>query len=176
MTYFEDLSVYRYFPPFQPDVIVRNVGWLDASHEFSRHTPTAELLDALWDYCSILVESTRGVHDCEFCADPRNTFERHSVRRLLGTGEIRVFGPAGDVFAAPNLIYHYVSEHEYRPPLEFLRALEQGPRPGTEQYSRLLDNLRVSWRENPPRLGELRTFRVEDTEAGPRLVEVKRRD
>jgi hypothetical protein len=80
------------------------------------------------------------------------------------------------VFAAPNLIYHYVSEHEYQPPPEFLRALEEGPKPRTEQYSRLLDNLRVSWRENPPRLGELRTFRVEDTEAGPRLVEVKRRD
>jgi hypothetical protein len=85
-----------------------------------------------------------------------------------------VFSPNGEAFSAPNLIYHYVSEHEYQPPPEFLRALEQGPRPGTEQYSRLLDNLRADWREDIPVLEEPRTFRVEDTEAGPRIVEVKR--
>jgi len=41
----------------------------------------------------------------------------------LGDAEIRVLGRNDRVFAAPNLIYHYVTAHGYRPPDEFLGAL-----------------------------------------------------
>jgi hypothetical protein len=125
MAYFEDLSPYTYFGDPTPESasLVRNFGWLDRSHEFPRGELPTDALDAIWDYCSILVQPTRGLHTCELCTDARNTFVRHETRRLLGSGEIRVFGPDRDAFAAPNLIYHYVRDHQYRPPPAVLRAL-----------------------------------------------------
>ncbi|WP_448316818.1 DUF7919 family protein [Streptomyces sp. CO7] len=40
-----------------------------------------------------------------------------------GTGEIRVPGPPGVVFAAPRLVGHYVTGHGYRPPRPFVDAV-----------------------------------------------------
>jgi hypothetical protein len=44
----------------------------------------------------------------------------------LGDGEIRVEGVDHKRYAASNLICHYVQEHRYLPPEEFLRALLHG--------------------------------------------------
>lgn len=154
MTYFEDLSPYGYGPTLQDEIPVRNVGWLSREQEFPRQPPSETVLDALWAHCSELVEEYRGIHACEFCNDPPYTYVRDSVRFLLGSAEIRVSGPAGDVFAAPNLIYHYVFAHHYAPPAVFLEALEKGPRPGSEEYDRLLASLKVQRRPNVPRLEE----------------------
>jgi len=41
----------------------------------------------------------------------------------LGSAEIRVQGIDGAVYAAPNLIYHYMANHNYLPPEEFLGAI-----------------------------------------------------
>lgn len=169
MTHFADLSQYV-FVGTAGSAVARNVGWLDEHHKFPTGEPASELLDAVWVYCSILVAPTRGLHRCAFCASPPNTFVRHGTKLLLGSGEIRVFSSTGDVFAAPNLIYHYILEHHYRPPLEFLRAVEDGPRPGSDEYLELLRSLPVSWRENLPVSGDPRTFRFVRTESG---VEVK---
>lgn len=43
----------------------------------------------------------------------------------LGSAEIRVKAKDGRIYAAPNLIYHYVAEHDYDPPKEFIEALLQ---------------------------------------------------
>ena len=45
----------------------------------------------------------------------------------LGSAEIRVLGGGGKVYAAPNLIYHYVAKHKYRPPEEFIEAVMRVP-------------------------------------------------
>ncbi len=42
---------------------------------------------------------------------------------LLGAAEIHVDGGGGAAFAAPSLIVHYVTEHEYLPPVEFREAV-----------------------------------------------------
>ncbi|MEJ7786715.1 MAG: hypothetical protein WKF96_18085 [Solirubrobacteraceae bacterium] len=41
----------------------------------------------------------------------------------LRNGEIRVTGEDGTVYAAPTMIAHYVAEHDYLPPQEFVDAL-----------------------------------------------------
>jgi hypothetical protein len=41
----------------------------------------------------------------------------------LGSAEIRVPSGNGTIYVAPNLIIHYIREHGYRPPDEFIRAL-----------------------------------------------------
>jgi hypothetical protein len=47
-----------------------------------------------------------------------------------GNGEIHVRGPSGAVYCAPALILHYVAEHQYQPPQEFVAAVifQRGPR------------------------------------------------
>jgi hypothetical protein len=41
----------------------------------------------------------------------------------FGSAEIRVPGKGNIVFAAPEMIAHYVIMHEYRPPEEFIEAV-----------------------------------------------------
>ncbi len=59
----------------------------------------------------------------------------------LGSAEIRVFGNGGKIYAAPNLIYHYVTVHGYKTPDEFVSALKEGPLPGSKEYFDRLHSL-----------------------------------
>ena len=52
----------------------------------------------------------------------------------LGSAEIRVFSNEGVTYAAPNLIYHYIVDHHYLPPEEFIRAVLEGPLPDSPEY------------------------------------------
>jgi hypothetical protein len=130
---------------------IKCVGWLASSHAFPTQTPSEGLLDLLWDYCAISVNQTRGIHACSFCPQgdkdvpPFLYAERNGQRKLLGSAEIRVFGDNGNVYAAPTLIYHYVSMHDYRPPAEFVDATRLGPRPPSQEYFVKLNELRLEW-------------------------------
>lgn len=140
MTYFEDLSPYSYMPNrkkpyFLPEVL--NVGWLDGTQGYSQGDVPASFAEKLWAYCRVRVAGTRGMHTCEIC--PEGTFgfraRRGEEELWLGSAEIRVFGTGGIVYAAPNMIYHYVVDHRYRPPEEFVQAvLESNPSPGSLEY------------------------------------------
>jgi hypothetical protein len=55
----------------------------------------------------------------------------------IGDGEIRVIGKSA-IYAAPTLIYHYVVEHQYKPPDEFIEAVLKGPSPESEEHKTLL--------------------------------------
>jgi hypothetical protein len=88
------------------------------------------------------VELYRGLHFCELCVeppglvrtfmpnstpftkfnDPNSSWARWWAQRS-GNGEIRVLGE-GVTFAAPVLVVHYVEEHGYLPPPQFLKAVE----------------------------------------------------
>jgi hypothetical protein len=41
----------------------------------------------------------------------------------LGSAEIHVKGPGGRTFVAPDLVYHYIVAHGYRPSIEFIEAV-----------------------------------------------------
>ncbi len=149
MAYFEDLSDYGYdSSSVRPRT--KAVGWLERGHEFPTATPDEGLLDLLWSYCSIGVAPMRGAHACEFCSR-LGVFpaERGGKRLLLGTVEIRVFSQDGTIYAAPTLIYHYVAIHNYKPPDEFLNALREGPRPGSQEYFDALGAAKLEWRRTP---------------------------
>lgn len=53
---------------------------------------------------------------------------------LLGFGEIRVIGPDGTVYAAPDLVIDRVAEGSYAPPAEFVNAVMKGVDPDSEDY------------------------------------------
>ena len=179
MAYFPDLSEYTYFELSKGRSLTRNVGWLDAMHDFPAEEAASELLDLLWQYCLVLVLSTRGLHSCEFCSSEYPTYEaRGDLKVLLGSAEIRVFSKSGDVYAAPNLIYHYVSCHRYQPPAPFVAALHEGhegPSPTTSAYFDRLKDLGLKWAENPHVEEEPVCFRFVRTEKGIEREYIRRK-
>jgi hypothetical protein len=144
MAYFDDLSVYRYIPEcFRPETL--NVGWLAIGHDFEKRSATDAFLGGLWRYCAVSVAQTRGIHLCDFCQDSESfVAERGGARLLLGSAECRVFS-RGRIYAAPTLIYHYVAEHQYRPPDEFIEAVLEAPSPSRDYFERL-ESLGLEWR------------------------------
>lgn len=127
--YYPDLSPYRYVVDHRP-VNAINIGWLDSHHSFPTHKASEELLDALFERCLDPDVRTRGFHKCEFCDDQKLgeslKVRRHKQEAWLGSAEITVKGKDGKIYAAPNLIYHYVATHDYAPPKEFIAALGIG--------------------------------------------------
>jgi len=146
MAYFEDLSDYTYHHSYFYHPGTKNVGWLDAAHSFPKGAASEEELDLIWMYCKVSVAQMRGLHDCEWCPPAASNYaKRNEEPLLLGSSEIRVFGRNGTIYAAPTLIYHYISIHHYKPPDEFLRALSEGPKPPSQEYFERLKELGLEW-------------------------------
>lgn len=128
--YYPDLSPYTYSrSPSGSEVV--NVGWLEKPHFFPQGTVPEHALDRLFLLCLQPVNRTRGHHTCQFCQNPSVGFraERNDKEAWLGSAEIRLTGKNGRVYAAPDLIYHYITDHCYRPPDEFVAALIADPQP-----------------------------------------------
>jgi hypothetical protein len=138
MTYFEDLSFYEYAlgptswkGQLTPSDKVLNIGWLSSTSSFERGSVPEEVLEKLFELCKTNVNQARGFQVCEICPSPRViehfSAERDGERRWLGSAEIRVRGRSGIHYACPNMIYHYMKDHRYRPPQEFIDAVLQMP-------------------------------------------------
>lgn len=152
--YFPDLTLYtyglerrrRYFEDPPPTL---NVGWLVPPHDFPTGEVTEEFLDKLFALCVNPVYRTRGWYPCDFCprldedavltlhhgsgtvtSVMRYTTEvcRHGECHNIGSAEVHVEDTDGTRYAAPNLIYHYVTGHHYLPPSGFIRAVLEGTR------------------------------------------------
>jgi hypothetical protein len=80
------------------------------------------------------VELYRGKHICELCKPPVLVLVNLTMAgeekywewadQRSSNGEIRV-ARGGVTFAAPVLIAHYIEEHCYLPPAQFLKAIEE---------------------------------------------------
>lgn len=149
MTYYPDLSPYEFTSSAEVPAPL-NVGWLDPDHSFGTAKPDEQMLDRLWQFCRISVWRRRSKDDCPLCGH-WGDHEHDGTTLLLGAAEIRVFDQAARiVYAAPTMIYHYVREHHYRPPREFLEALDCGPQPGSPEYRDLLKRSGVEWKPTSP--------------------------
>jgi hypothetical protein len=114
LAFFEDLTPYTYLRPEEERAGTVNVGWLAKAHQFPTGETSEEFRTRLGALCKCRrVKRTRGLHGCEFCTGPD---------RPHGSAEIRVVGRK-QVYAAPELIGHYVSAHNYKPPVEFIEAV-----------------------------------------------------
>jgi hypothetical protein len=137
MTHFLDLSPYAYGRGSHPGVV--HVGWLDGIHPFPQGTVDVRLIEKMKLLAAKPVELYRGFHVCEVCAEPdlaKTTLPPHHVvldtnsphgkwlNSRKSNGEIRV-SHEGVTFAAPVLIVHYIEEHGYLPPAQFLKAIEK---------------------------------------------------
>jgi hypothetical protein len=101
------------------------IGWLDKAVPFSTGATDSVFLQKLLKlYCS-RTRQTRGFHRCPFCAKAEVGIpvEVGKQQIKLGSAEIHVRGLGGRTFVAPDLIYHYIVAHEYKPPSEFIEAV-----------------------------------------------------
>jgi hypothetical protein len=138
--YLPDLSPYN--PASKEFEILSTlaVGWLDQKHLFPTVDPTEDFLCNLLGFCKVRIRQTRGFHQCEFCDQFSNTHpfvQENDETIWLGSAELRVIGKE-KVYASPNLIYHYVSDHRYSPPEEFTQSVLHGPQPNDEVYQSLV--------------------------------------
>lgn len=78
------------------------------------------------------VNQMRGIHECNICRTHRwpllplnqtPSLELKGELFYLGNWEIWLPGRDDIVYASPALIIHYVTEHQYRPPPEFILAV-----------------------------------------------------
>ena len=153
MTYFPDLTPYRYFPGEHilslPCV---NIGWLDVSEPFAVGNVPNQFCETLLKFClpEHLVRKTRGWHQCNLgnCPYPVPPESRGNQTIYFADAEIRVIGKTM-IFAGPSLIYHYVAVHNYLPPNEFIQAVLTGPQPGSEEHLNVIDQVnRIEGEEN----------------------------
>lgn len=124
MAYYPDLSPYEYLKT-DSKAGAFNVGWLDAAHPYQVGTVPDDILPAILRLCETPINRTRGFHVCQFCTSPTFGVSVNSSGKeiILGSAEIWVMSADGRMYAAPDLIYHYVKEHQYQPPEEFLCAI-----------------------------------------------------
>ena len=130
MAYFPDLSPYAYGGILDPGVV--HVGWLDGTHPFPKGSVESRLIEKMKLLAENPVELYRGKHTCELCKPPdlaniTNAWEEKYLEwadQRSSNGEIRV-ACGGVTFAAPVLIVHYIEEHCYLPPAQFLKAIEE---------------------------------------------------
>lgn len=119
MAYFEDLTPYRYFNRTSK-LLVLNVGWLAADHQFARwpidevDSRKVRFFYYLSKHAQTRTMRTRGWHTCPFCKEPKGA--------ASGSAEVRVEHD-GVVYAAPELIVHYVLAHDYMPPSKYVEAV-----------------------------------------------------
>ena len=115
------------------------VGWLEHPLEFSTGACAASVLSKL----RTMVEQTRseyrqyrfrGVHICSHCVaqqQPSPPEAGWSQENLLVPGK-------STVYAAPGGIVHYIEEHAYLPPPEFLDAVNRCPSVDSLEYREAL--------------------------------------
>ena len=98
------------------------VGWLTKHRPFATGTVSADFLAALdrfWEDDLFVHRTTR--RPCPLCG------ELVTLEGLeLGSAEIRVLGD-DDIFAAPDLLMHYITVHAYCPPDSFIEAVLNHP-------------------------------------------------
>src|SRR5262245_33140004 len=144
------------------------VGWLDSVHAYPTGPAPDGFLDQLKLFCLTPNIGSMGIHECEFCPALSSTItiSEGATKHRLGSCIIEVFGADNTIYAAPDLIYHYVRDHQYRPPELFIESVLHGPAPLSRKYrARRLQVLAVTLRNNAT-LRELHRAHEEETVLG----------
>jgi hypothetical protein len=147
MTYFPDLTPYTYLHRVNdgtpPTVTTLNIGWLGREKPFqlsSPEWPDQVFLDnlSLYEQEAYLVNRMRGWHICELCEgaveEYKQDWKKCYEEGKLCHDELRVLGSDGVFYAAPSILRHYITVHQYRPAEQFIQAVLHGPRPSSRIY------------------------------------------
>lgn len=121
--YFPDLT--NYFKSQIKNQSVLRVGWLTKGRRFPTGRTSTLFAEKLLTMCKNPVNRTRGFHQCDFCvySDFAVKIQQSDQQIYLGSAEIWVSDEQNRIYVAPNLIYHYVTAHQYYPPDDFIEAV-----------------------------------------------------
>lgn len=117
------------------------VGWLRRKQDFVTGRVSAEFAAKLLLFChpDETVCRQRKPMPCPLCGETV-TAEIDGDAVTLGSAEIRIIGD-DEIYAAPDLIHHYVVAHHYQPPAEFIQAVVSGPSPDSVEFRALINAL-----------------------------------
>lgn len=113
------------------------IGWL-GSEVRSKGSVSGDAVDALlkaYVMKAVFSDGTAGWHDCEICPGPEAWYSDGKVGPVIRWRgrQIRLYGHGHYllqhetiVYITPALILHYIIDHGYRPPQEFLDAATSG--------------------------------------------------
>ncbi|WP_108651043.1 DUF7919 family protein [Dongshaea marina] len=127
------------YPELSPSDDKLLVGWLDNKNDYQTGSTPIGLLDIIFDLCKTSrYEVFRSMTPCQICYSTMESIreatfsgcgiEKYAVhsksgeRILLGSSTI-IFQFEDRKYVAPDLIWHYISEHNYLPPKEFINAV-----------------------------------------------------
>jgi hypothetical protein len=100
--------------------------------DFSTGECNRDFVARLNDQCRDGVNRTRGLYRCSLCSasafggawpPESNRVVSPAGDYVVGGAEIRVTGADDTVYAAPDMIIHYVERHQYKPPEQFIAAV-----------------------------------------------------
>lgn len=139
--YYADLEYYQIYGKYYKNNI--NIGWLDANINFEKGKVDKQLVEKLKYLTSLVNEQdkwkmthpsgivvhrmfvSRGLpHACPFCKEEVKLLVNNK-EIVLGYNEMAI--PSKDLtklYIFPTLLYHYIKTHNYKPPTEFLEAIE----------------------------------------------------
>jgi hypothetical protein len=150
LKYQEDLLPYNGVTSSQIEE-VQTIGWLDKDHDFKKGKVDREFIDTLKQIivcgdsppCQAYVNGIKGYYSCPICSQIASILI-HDGSVLISSGygmlldeyndeEINILGHGevwipnsnkkGCFFATYDLIYHYIVDHQYYPPEDFIKSV-----------------------------------------------------
>lgn len=129
-TYYPDLTPYQYEDKIYPKIL--NIGWLDVNHQFEIGSVQNEIVEKILlltcgvKNINLISMKVRSFKHCPF---DENVIEidipNTNRTRLLGISELCIPNKVNNIlYCFPDMLYHYITHHQYLPPLEFLQAIE----------------------------------------------------
>jgi hypothetical protein len=125
--YFRDLTNYSYYQ-IKELSNVQNIGWLDKEHSFCTGKVTHDCIKKIRHVIAgstavnVHVNNIRGIHPCNLCGEDAIKIEGRRGEIFLGSSEIWLPTNEG-YFASPSMILHYIEDHDYLPPQQFIDAV-----------------------------------------------------
>jgi len=94
------------------DVIKVKIGWLDPIAPYQSGECPKEVVEKLKQLKPVI--HTKGWHDCPYCQNA--TSSKQYLIEVPGRGK-------NIMYDIPEMIIHYIEEHEYLPPQEFIDTI-----------------------------------------------------
>lgn len=145
--YYEDLTHYRIGNKLYS--IILNIGWIDINYPFPTGNVSVELINKLLELTLFNLDQhpmadKYGLHthpkgiivhtmhmmgspfECPFCNKEIEIKDLNKRIMVLGKNEMCLPSYNSNItYNFPTLLYHYISEHHYLPPIEFLKSLDE---------------------------------------------------
>lgn len=141
--FIEDLTEYDACPDVERiGMAPLAVGFLQRKQPFESGDVNAKLVNKLLPFCAtnIRVFGLPQAMPCPICNE-KVSIEINGKMVRLGSAEIRIIGDEA-IYAAPDLLPHYIEAHGYQPPAEFIDAVMRGSGVNSAEYRALINALR----------------------------------